>query len=70
MHNIRPAGQMWPVKTFTLAHKAQIYLYLAIFDGNTTKIGKNLTNLAHECFSNIFWPDLKSELCIPTVEQC
>ncbi len=24
MHNIRPAGQMWPAKAFNLARKAQI----------------------------------------------
>jgi len=29
MHNIRPAGQMWPAEAFNLARKAQIYVYLA-----------------------------------------
>ncbi len=29
MHNIRPAGQMWPAKAFKLALKALIYIDLA-----------------------------------------
>jgi len=29
MHNIRPAGQMWPAKAFILALRALIYVYLA-----------------------------------------
>ncbi len=46
-----------------------------IFNVNTIRIRKNLTNLAREYFSNIFWPDMKSELCIPALgggdsEQC
>jgi hypothetical protein len=34
-----------------------------IFDENNMKIGKNLTNLARECFSNT----MKFELCIPAL---
>jgi len=29
MHNIRPAGQMWPAKAFNLALKALAYVHLA-----------------------------------------
>ena len=28
MHNIRPAGQMWPVKAFNLVHTAKIFVIL------------------------------------------
>ncbi len=31
MHNIRPAGQMWPAETFDLAREALIFVYLACF---------------------------------------
>jgi len=31
MHNIRPAGQMWPVKAFNMALKALTYTHLAWF---------------------------------------
>ena len=27
VHNIRPAGQMWPAKAFYLARKAQNFIY-------------------------------------------
>jgi hypothetical protein len=30
------------------------HIFGLIFDGNTKKLEKNLTNLAHKCFSNIF----------------
>jgi len=36
------------------------------FNGNTI-IFKQLTNLASKCFSNIFWPAMKSGLSIPII---
>ncbi len=36
MHNIRPAGQMWPAKPCDLARKALNFVYFAcFFDKNT-----------------------------------
>ncbi len=31
MHNIWPAGQMWPAEAFNLAREAQNFVYLACF---------------------------------------
>jgi hypothetical protein len=44
MHNIRPAGQMWPAKAFNLARiaRSNLRIFGLIFDGNTIKIGKKL----------------------------
>jgi len=39
------------------------------FDGNALKIGTHTTNLAREYTKNIFWLAMKSELCIPKVQQ-
>jgi len=31
MHNIRPAGQMWPVEAFNLARETPKFVYFASF---------------------------------------
>jgi hypothetical protein len=57
MHNIRPAGQMWPEKTSNLAHGAQNFAnFVCYFHGNTHILCKNLLDLALEHFKKNFWP--------------
>ena len=47
MHNIRPAGQMWPADAFNLARQALKFVFLAYFlDNYTLRVGKNIS----------FWP--------------
>jgi len=47
MHNIRPAGQMWPAEPCDLARKALNFVYFAcFFDKNTLWMDANLANLA------------------------
>jgi len=36
MHNIRPAGQMWPVEAFNLGRKTLNFVYFAFFFGKNT----------------------------------
>jgi len=36
MHNIWPAGQMWPVEAFNLARETPNLVYFAFFFGKNT----------------------------------
>jgi hypothetical protein len=51
-----------------LAKPTFMHILALFFDGNTKKIRMNLTNLARKYFSNLFWPAMKSELCIPDLD--
>lgn len=51
-------------------HNPKLCVFLALFDGNTIRIGTNITNLAREYSNDIFWPAIKSELCIPALGHC
>ncbi len=49
VHNIRPAGQMWPAEAFYMAHKAHNLAYLAwLFHKNILSKNKNMYILALE----------------------
>jgi len=36
MHNIQPAGQMWPAEAFNLARETPNFVYFASFFGKNT----------------------------------
>jgi hypothetical protein len=55
MHNIRPAGQMWPAEAFNLAREAPNFVYFAcFFDKNTLWMCYNLWILALGYVKKIF----------------
>jgi hypothetical protein len=54
MHNIRPAGQMWPAKAFNLARKAQNLVYFACFFHKTSfKCKKHISLVPGTCEKKI-----------------
>jgi len=62
MHNIRPT------KVFNLAGINQNYVSFLLFSMETPL--ELITNLAREYSNDIFWPAIKSELCIPALGNC
>ncbi len=60
MHNIRPAGQMWPTEAFSLDHEAQTFVQLACF------FHKSIILMCKNSLKN-FGPAMGFKLCSPDI---
>jgi hypothetical protein len=71
MHNIRPAGQMWPAEAFYLARKEHICAYLACLFPIKTQF-KNVKTFKFCPLNKTtkFWPAVRFELCTPEKTVC
>jgi len=63
MHNIRPAGQLWPVETFNMAGTTPNFVYFAChFEKNTFLMCYKISTFALGYVKKIVWPALRFEL--------
>ncbi len=62
MHNIRPAGQMWPADASNLAQN-----FVHFFHENIICICKNLKVFALHHSKKFICPSMRLELCIPVL---
>ncbi len=69
MHNIRPAGQMWPVEAFNLAHKPPNFVYFASFFGKTHFTCVKTYHIWPLYMSKENWPAVRFELCTPVLKH-
>ncbi len=67
MHNIRPAGQMWPAEAFYLARKAHHFAF--VFPKNNHQKCKTCKFWPLNMTTKNFWPIMRFELCTPDLTQ-
>jgi len=68
MHNIRPAGQMWPAEAFNLARKTPKFVYFSPFFGKTPfECVKTYHLWPLDMSKKNFGPAMRFELCTPAL---
>jgi len=66
IHNIWPAGKMWPAEAFNLTRNPPIFAYLAyFFNKYTLWMCLNISTLALRFVKKKFGPSMRYELCTP-----
>ncbi len=69
MHNIRPAGQMWPAEAFNLARETPIWFILLLPLIKTPfECVKTYQLWPLDMSKKFFWPAMRFELCTPDIQ--
>ena len=69
VHNIRPAGKMWPTEAFYLARKAQNVIYSAcLLENSPSDLLQKYRFWPLDMLPNFFLARLRFEMCIPALE--